>query len=63
MNGIELIRATRADSRSGGLPIVMLTTEAQKGKMLEDKQADATGWIVKPFDEAKITGGVAKLLG
>ncbi|MBM9593597.1 response regulator [Roseitranquillus sediminis] len=63
MNGIEMIRELRADASFNGLPIVMLTTEAQKEKMLEGKQAGATGWIVKPFDEAKITGVVAKLLG
>lgn len=63
MNGIEMIKHLRADSRFDGLPIVMLSTEGQKEKMLEGKQAGATGWIVKPFDEAKLTGVVARLLG
>jgi two-component system chemotaxis response regulator CheY len=41
----------------------MLTTEAQKEKMLEAKQAGATGWLVKPFDENKLVSVINKLLG
>jgi two-component system, chemotaxis family, chemotaxis protein CheY len=63
MNGIEMIRAVRADRRFDGIPIVMLTTEAQKEKMIEAKQAGATGWIVKPFDEEKLVSVVSKLIG
>ncbi|WP_299822375.1 response regulator [uncultured Jannaschia sp.] len=63
MNGIEMIRKVREDRAYDGLPIVMLTTEAQKEKMKEAKDAGATGWIVKPFDEAKLVSVVAKLIG
>jgi two-component system chemotaxis response regulator CheY len=63
MNGIEMIKAIRADGRYDGVPIVMLTTEAQKDKMMEGKSAGATGWIVKPFDEQKLCGVVSKLIG
>lgn len=63
MNGIEMVRQARADRRFDGIPIVMLTTEAQKEKMLEAKQAGATGWLVKPFDENKLVSVINKLLG
>jgi two-component system chemotaxis response regulator CheY len=63
MNGIEMVRAARADRRLDGIPIVMLTTEAQKEKMLEAKAAGATGWLVKPFDEEKLLSVVAKMVG
>jgi len=63
MNGIEMTRAIRADSRFDGIPIVLLTTEGQKEKMMEGKAAGAVGWIVKPFDEQKICGIVAKMIG
>jgi two-component system chemotaxis response regulator CheY len=45
MDGIELIRQLKADSRHRFSPIVMLT----KSKKQEGKQAGAAGWIVKPF--------------
>lgn len=63
MNGIEMIRKLRDDRAHDGLPVVMLTTEAQKEKMKEAKEAGATGWIVKPFDEAKLVSVVARLIG
>lgn len=63
MNGLEMTRAIRQDARFDGIPVVLLTTEGQKEKMIEGKQAGAAGWIVKPFDEAKICGIVAKMIG
>ncbi|RYH00961.1 response regulator [Salipiger sp. IMCC34102] len=63
MNGIEMIRKAREDRRFDGLPIVMLTTEAQKEKMMEAKEAGATGWLVKPFDEEKLVAVVNKMIG
>lgn len=63
MNGIEMTRAIRADARFDGVPIVLLTTEGQKEKMMEGKSAGAVGWIVKPFDEQKICSIVAKMIG
>lgn len=63
MNGLEMTRAIRDDRRYDGIPILLLTTEGQKEKMIEGKKAGAAGWIVKPFDEEKICGVVAKLIG
>ena len=63
MNGLEMTRAIREDDRYDGIPVVLLTTEGQKEKMIEGKKAGAAGWIVKPFDEAKICGVVAKMIG
>lgn len=63
MNGIEMTRAIRADPRFDGVPVVLLTTEGQKQKMIEAKSAGAAGWIVKPFDEQKICSIVAKMIG
>ncbi|MEM8758950.1 MAG: response regulator [Pseudomonadota bacterium] len=54
MNGIDLIRKVRADGRYAGLPLVMLTTENQPDKMKEGREAGASGWIVKPFNELQI---------
>lgn len=63
MNGIEMVRKAREDRRFDGIPIVMLTTEAQKEKMMEAKAAGATGWMVKPFDAEKLVSIVTKLVG
>ena len=61
MNGIELIRALRANPTHAGTPILMLTTEADDTKKTEGKAAGATGWIVKPFNPEKLVQVVGKV--
>ena len=62
MDGIELIKQVRANSRYKFLPIVMLTTESEESKKAEGKQAGATGWIVKPFKPDQILGVIKKVM-
>lgn len=62
MDGIELIKQTRANPRYKFMPIVMLTTESQEGKKAEGKAAGATGWIVKPFKPDQLLGVIQKVL-
>ena len=62
-DGIEFIRRVRAEGKFAGLPMVMLTTEAQATKMREGKKAGASGWIVKPFNELQLELIVKKFVG
>ena len=61
MNGIELIKALRADNNYKFTPILMLTTEADDTKKQEGKSVGATGWIVKPFNPEKLVQVVQKV--
>ncbi len=63
MDGLELIRETRARPRFKFIPIIMLTTESQASKKQEGKAAGATGWIVKPFKPEQLLAVVKKVLG
>jgi len=49
VDGIALIKETRAKPGSRFMPIIMLTTESQPEKKQEGKKAGASGWISKPF--------------
>jgi two-component system chemotaxis response regulator CheY len=51
MDGITLVGELR--KLSADAPIIMLTTETDKGKMTQAKDLGATGWIVKPFEAEK----------
>ena len=62
MDGIELIRALRAESGYRHTPILMLTTEAGPDRKKEGKDAGATGWIVKPFDPAQLVATMHRVL-
>lgn len=61
MNGIELIKALRADPAHKATPILMLTTEADGSKKEEGKNAGATGWIIKPFQPENLVSVVKKV--
>jgi len=51
MDGISLVKEVRAfDSTT---PIIMLTTETDKAKMMTARENGATGWIIKPFQGDK----------
>ena len=62
MDGITFIRKARALATGRFIPMLLLTTESQAEKKAEGKAAGATGWIVKPFDPAKLLSTIAKVL-
>ncbi len=62
MNGIELIKQVRTIEQYKRIPILFLTTESQREKKMEAKQAGATGWIIKPFVPAKLIAALNKVL-
>ncbi|HMB15509.1 MAG TPA: response regulator [Pelovirga sp.] len=62
MNGIELIKAIRANGAYKFLPVIMLTTESQDDIKQQGRAAGATGWIVKPFNPDQLLGVVGKVL-
>jgi two-component system chemotaxis response regulator CheY len=44
---LEVIREIRAEN--GTVPIIMITTEAEKSRVMEAIQAGVTDYLVKPF--------------
>ncbi len=63
MNGIEFIKAYRADPSSKGIPIILLTTESDENLKREAKEAGASGWIVKPFKQDQLLAVIKKVAG
>jgi two-component system, chemotaxis family, chemotaxis protein CheY len=49
INGIDLLRAVRADDKLKATPFLMVTAEAQKENLVEAIQAGVSNYIVKPF--------------
>jgi two-component system chemotaxis response regulator CheY len=45
--GVELCRDIRA--KGSKVPVFMITTEAEKGRVMEALQAGVTDYLVKPF--------------
>jgi len=63
MDGLTLIKNLRGLPAYKTSPILMLTTEAGDAMKAQGKAAGATGWLVKPFDPAKLLEVVKKVIG
>jgi two-component system chemotaxis response regulator CheY len=49
MDGLEFLKAVRADSRFDAVPVVMVTTETHIEQMVTALSAGANEYIMKPF--------------
>jgi two-component system chemotaxis response regulator CheY len=49
MQGIDLLKAIRADSSLAHIPVLLITAEAKKEQIIMAAQAGVNGYIVKPF--------------
>lgn len=63
LDGFGVIDGVRASKSHASIPILVLTTES--GATLKDRarRAGATGWIVKPFDDAQLIQTIHRVLG
>lgn len=50
MTGIEFLKAVRADAGLKGTAFIMVTSEADKEKIVEAVEAGVSQYIVKPFN-------------
>ena len=63
MTGMEMVRALRADPRTSGVKILMLTSEASVESETEGLQAGADDYILKPVEPRRLAARVKALLG
>ncbi|HLV19148.1 MAG TPA: chemotaxis response regulator CheY [Pseudomonas sp.] len=61
MNGIDLLRAVRADERLKNLPVLMVTAEAKRDQIIEAAQAGVNGYVVKPFTAQALKDKIEKI--
>lgn len=63
LDGFGFIDAIRKRDGSRSIPILVLTTESAEELKFKARNAGATGWIVKPFDPAKLVRAVQMVTG
>ncbi|WP_426358490.1 chemotaxis response regulator CheY [Pseudocolwellia sp. HL-MZ19] len=61
MQGIDLLRAIRADDTLSHIPVLMVTAEAKKEQIVMAAQAGVNGYIVKPFTAATLKTKLDKI--
>ena len=54
MTGLEFLKAVRADGNLKGVSFIMVTSEADKEKIMEAVQAGVNQYIVKPFNAVQL---------
>lgn len=63
MNGLELVKKTRSDSRFTDIPIIMITTEGGKVEVITAIKAGVNNYIVKPFTPQVLKEKLEVVLG
>jgi two-component system chemotaxis response regulator CheY len=62
MHGVELIQKLRRMGPTRFTPMLVLTTDSDQDKRAAAKAAGATGWLVKPVDQAALLQVVRQLV-
>lgn len=61
MDGLTFIGKVK-DTEFKFLPILVLTTESERGMIEKGKQAGASGWLIKPFHPEQLLWAIKKLM-
>lgn len=63
MDGFGVINSIRAGDVNNRVPILVLTTESGDDLKARARDAGATGWIVKPFDDVSLITALKRVTG
>lgn len=61
MQGIDLLKAIRADDALKTLPVLMVTAEQKREQIVAAAEAGVNGYIVKPFTAATLKEKIDKI--
>lgn len=61
MQGIDLLRAVRADPDLASLPVLLVTAEQKRDQIVLAAQEGVNGYIVKPFTAAILKEKIEKI--
>jgi PAS domain S-box-containing protein len=62
LDGFGLLRELRADPRTAGVPVILLSARAGEESRVEGMQAGADDYLVKPFSTRELLARVAAIL-
>lgn len=61
MNGLDMIERINEKPQTRGIPVLMLTTEAEEALIERAKKAGAKGWLIKPVKPEMLLMAAKKL--
>lgn len=62
LDGIEVIKAIRQLNQFAAMPVLVMSTDSQKHKFQQARDAGANGWLMKPVKQNALLGVINKLL-
>ena len=63
VNGFDILQKLKAHPALKAVPVIMLTADAARESVMRGLAGGADGYITKPFERAKLLGGVRAVLG
>jgi len=63
MDGFEFLERIKANPEYQSIPVMMLTTESERGKIIQAIKAGAVNYICKPFKPEDLTVKITESLG
>ena len=63
MDGFELLAKVKANPAYKSIPVMMLTTESERARIIQAIQAGAVNYICKPFQQEDLMVKIAESLG
>ncbi len=61
LDGLEVLRAIKADPRTQSIPVVMLTSSREQSDLVESYKLGVNSYIVKPVDFDQFAAAVQQL--
>lgn len=62
LNGLEMLERLKQDPKTAGIPVLMLTTEAQRSMIERARANGAKAWLIKPIKVESLVSTVNKVL-
>lgn len=62
MSGLAFLRCLRADERTSGVPVIMLTARAEEHDLVSGLEAGADDYLTKPFSPRELMARVQSVL-
>lgn len=63
MSGLDLLERLKQDERFKSIPVMMVTTESERTRMIRALKAGAVNYVCKPFTQEELTTKMVESLG
>ena len=63
LNGLDVLKKIKADQRFKEIPVMMVTTEVERAKVIEAISAGAKNYVMKPFSHEDLMAKIMQSMG